>query len=113
MGQTARALQLHRKGLEILEALAAADPSNVRKRIDLAYKHETMGAAYAAMASRHGRRELWQQARDSYARSFGMLREIARGGALTGEDAQSPARLEKQIARCDTALRTSVGRPPE
>ena len=57
-----------------------------------------LGAAYASLASRHGRTEDWHTALAWYQRSLPTLAEARRRGGF--EDAQTVRKAERGIARC-------------
>ena len=50
-------------------------------------------------------REHWRSARDLYAQSLEIWRDMQKRGTLTAEVAGMPQETEREIARCDAALR--------
>lgn len=50
-------------------------------------------------------RKYWRTARNIYARSLEIWREMETRGILTGEYAAEPREVAREIARCDSFLR--------
>ena len=73
-----------------------------------------VGAIHAALGASVDldpaeRRQHWLTARDLYARSLGIWKDMQQRGILTAEDAARPQEVGGEVERCDAALRQ---RPP-
>ena len=108
-GQAAQGIQSARQAIQILEPLAAADPTDRFKSSELAYAHDLLAEAYSRFAeqpgiSRASRVTRWRQARVMYQLSLKDWRLIQSGGPLGGFNKDEPAKIVKQIEKCDAAL---------
>ena len=68
-----------------------------------------LGAAHAALAAKTGPSKVsqeWRAARDAYQKSLDIFQDMKNKGTLKGADATKPDELEREIARCDAALKS-------
>ncbi len=108
MGDATGASETLRKSLAIFEALSAQDPGNSVARRDLAFCYTTIGEAYVILGSEETatairRGQHWRQARSWYQRGLDVFADLQKQGALRTADADEPARIAAEIARCDAA----------
>ncbi len=104
------ALVSYRRALSLYEGLASGNASSVRARVLLAGCRASVARLYAAMGADPGRlavarAALWKQARASYRQSLEALLELRRQVTLSGLQAEDLGQIEREIARCDEALK--------
>jgi len=108
-GEIVSAAHHYQKGVAILQGLVTADPSNAEFRSALAASCQNIGEAHLRTASRdRGFRgtqlELWRSARSWYQKSLEVWLTLERQGALSKPQADVPAAVKREIAKCDAAL---------
>ena len=101
------------KGNAILEELNEGPSGEQYKVIDVAESLAAVGQAYAQLAmtsglSTHERAAAWKSARAWYAKSLAMWSLAKQKASLGRWDEAEPARVEKEIAKCDAALSHSA-----
>ena len=90
------------------ERVTKTDPNHADFQYALATAYGQMGDATSAIAATKGAtpaaREDWRIARRWYERAHEMFAALDKRGTLTGSDANRPAKMQAEMARCDAAL---------
>ena len=112
MDRTGEALKNFEKQLSLVEGLISSDPLRTDYKTGLAACQKNIGLVIARQAEKAaGTREqirYWRQARQHFEKALGIYKGLLGRGALSAEYAQIPPSLEKEIARCDQALRQNL-----
>lgn len=109
-GKFDQALEHFETALAIREKLAANDPDNAGFTRDRGTSLVLVGRTYAAMAADDGQRppaqqlELWQTAREFYAKARDVMLDMRNRGILSTFDANQPELLGADVDRCDQAI---------
>jgi tetratricopeptide (TPR) repeat protein len=99
LGSAAQGIEYLRKSLGILDSLPVENPKNLDVYSSYADSYEGLGAADEARGN-------WGMALAWYRRSQQIWEEVRRQrGSLHPEDVEKPARLRKEIERCEKAER--------
>ena len=98
------AVESAQQGIKIDEALVGSSPTNASARNTLALLYRQLGDSYAALGANRNKQQ-WSAAKDSYQKALDIYQDMKSKGALSGADANKPAELEKDIAKCDAALK--------
>jgi serine/threonine protein kinase/tetratricopeptide (TPR) repeat protein len=115
-GDLNEALESFRQGLTNSEAFAAAAPANIFPPAKLAKSYFQLGQVHAALASdaqtqSNQRREHWREGREWFERSRQVMLDMQRRNALNHSVIRigpgTLSEIERQIARCDSALSAS------
>jgi tetratricopeptide (TPR) repeat protein len=113
-GDPARGLESLRSGLAIFQALPAAGPKNIYILSGFADSYFGFGRAYSALASGKNiplakQMEHWREARGWYQKSLDIWLDMRSHNGLTPDDSEKPARIAREIAKCDAALHRAAG----
>jgi eukaryotic-like serine/threonine-protein kinase len=97
------------KALEIRQKLLADDPKNKGRQEAVAVSYGTLGDTEEILALRpHTPANLqsrhWRQARSWYAQALQGYQSLLSESALRGEERGEPARITKELAKCDARL---------
>jgi tRNA A-37 threonylcarbamoyl transferase component Bud32/tetratricopeptide (TPR) repeat protein len=113
LGERDAALVEASRSLALLEGIAA-DPASGTRNSLRGQVYRRIAAIHAALGASQDlgvaeRREHWRSARDLYARSLDVWRDMQKRGILTAEDAAKPREVAREIARCDDSLQRVEG----
>jgi tetratricopeptide (TPR) repeat protein len=86
------------------------DPTNTALRTARAEAFSDIASANVALATAaHTSNEsvkYWHGAREMYQRSFDIFVDLRRRGIITGVDASKPEEIQREVVKCDAALRS-------
>ncbi len=108
-GDAARSVALHARAARVSESVLAADPANGYARRNLATALELAGDALSLRPGSPRPSAALAEARGWYVRALDAWLSMDRDRKLQGEDAASPDRIRKAIARC--SLPATSGNP--
>jgi non-specific serine/threonine protein kinase/serine/threonine-protein kinase len=108
-GEPDQALALLQRAAKQVEPIAARDAANLSTRSRAANIDMGLGYAHAALGDRsavasEAKREHWREARARFQAARAFWAEMRDRRLSTGEEAEWPDVLAREIARCDAAL---------
>src|SRR5208283_2980066 len=109
-GNASQGVESARKAVRIFETLAAADHADTYyKPTELAHARSVLAEAYSRLAVQPGvpkasKIASWREARTWYEKSLATWSTLQQKAPLAQQDAAQPAKIAREIARCDAAI---------